>query len=154
MKKFLKQTIAFCMGVILTSCAKDIVDLTGDIQGTVKDYATGQLLSSCNVSLSPGGKSTSTDANGSFSFENLVADTYTLTFGKSGYNNETQDVSVVTGETTRVSVSLKLPSATTGSVSGVIKDYTNGQLISNCNVSLSPGGKSKTSSGTPCKYSL
>ena len=148
MKKILKQIIAFCVGVLLTSCAKDIVDLTGNIQGTVKDYTNGQLVSNCSVSLSPGGKSTSTDTNGSFVFENLVADTYTLSFSKSEYNDETQEVSVVTGETTRVNVSLKLLSATTGSISGVIKDFASGQLISNCNVSLTPGGSSKTSSSS------
>lgn len=148
MKKILIQTIVFCVSVLFTSCAKDIADLTGNIQGTVKDYTSGQLISNCNVSLLPGGKSISTDANGSFSFEGLVAGTYTLSFSKSDYNNETQEVSVVTGQTTRMNVSLKLLSSTTGSISGVIKDYVNGQFISNCNISLSPGGKSKTSSSS------
>ena len=148
MKKILKQTIAFCVGILLTSCAKDIVDLTGNIQGTVKDYVDSQLVPNCNVSLLPGGKSTSTDANGTFAFDGLMEGTYTLSFSKSGYNNETQEVTVVTGQTTRMSVYLKMPSATTGSISGVIKDYTSGQFIANCNISLSPGGSSKTSSSS------
>ena len=148
MRKNIKQFIAFFVGVLLTSCAKDIVDLTGNIQGTVKDYTNGQLVSNCNISLSPGGKSTSTDANGSFGFQNLMEGTYTLSFSKSEYDNETQEVAVITGQTTRVSVNLKLSSATMGSISGVIKDYASGQLISNCNISLSPGGKSKTSSSS------
>lgn len=56
---------------LATSCAKDIVDLTGDIKGTVKDYKTGELISNCGVSLSPGGKSTSTNQYGEFSFNDL-----------------------------------------------------------------------------------
>lgn len=148
MKKNIKQFIAFFVGVLLTSCAKDIVDLTGNIQGTVKDYTNGQLVSNCNISLSPGGKSTSTDANGSFGFQNLMEGTYTLSFSKSEYDDETHEVTVITGQTTRVSVNLRLSSATMGSISGVIKDYASGQLISNCNISLSPGGRSKTSSSS------
>lgn len=146
--KTLSRLFIFISVLLFTSCAKDIVDLTGDIQGTVKDHNGGQLIENCRVALSPGGKSTSTDANGSFSFEDLTAGTYTLSFSKSGYSDATQEVSVVTGQTARVNVFMKLPSAITGTISGTIKDYDNGQLISNCNVSLSPGGVSKTSSSS------
>lgn len=153
----------FSISIFAISCAKDIVDLTGDIQGSVKDYDSGKLIENCRVSLSPGGKSTSTDANGAFSFEDLDAGTYTLSFSKSGYGDETQDVSVVTGQTSKVNVFLKLPSATTGKIAGIIKDYKNGQIISNCNVSITPSGKSVTSSSsgtfefsdlTPGQYSI
>ena len=140
MKKIQILAIVFSVAVFTASCAKDIVDLTGDIQGTVKDDDGGKLLENCRVALSPGGKSASTDANGAFSFEDLEARTYTLSFSKSGYVDVTQEVSVTTGQTTRVNIYMKLPLATTGKISGTIKDYANGQLISNCNVSSSPGG--------------
>jgi len=163
MKKTLKQIIILLSGIVITSCAMDIVDLTGGIQGTVKDYESGQFVENCRVALSPGGKSTTTDANGVFVFEDLEAETYTLSFSKSGYVDETQEVSVVTGQITRMNVLMRLPSASKGAISGTIKDYASGQLISNCNISITPGGMSKTSSlsGTyefsnldPAEYSL
>ena len=161
--KILRLIICLSTVFFAGSCAKDIVDLTGDIQGTVKDYDSGSLLENCRVSLSPGGKSAATDANGAFSFDDLEAGTYTLSFSKSGYGDETQEVSVVTGQTSKVNVYLKLPSATSGKIAGTIKDYQNGQLISNCKVSLTPTGKSVTSSSsgtyefedlTPGQYSV
>lgn len=148
MKKILKLIILLSAATFTASCAKDIVDLTGDIQGTVKEDDGGKLLENCRVALSPGGKSTWTDANGAFAFEGLEAGTYTLSFGKSGYIDATQEVSVTTGQITRANIYMKLLSATTGTISGTIKDNANGQLISNCNVSISPGGASVTSSSS------
>lgn len=148
MKRIIKLLVILFLSLFAISCAKDIVDLTGSIQGTVKDYDSGELLGNCRVSLSPGGESASTDANGSFSFDDLEPGGYTLSFSKSGYSDETQDVTVVTGQTSKVTVYLMLPSATTGKIAGTIKDYKNGQLISNCKVSLTPSGKSVTSSSS------
>lgn len=132
--------------LLYISCARDIVDLTGSISGTVKDSENGSFLENCRVVLSPGGKSTSTDGAGFFSFENLDPGSYSLSFSKSGYLDENQEVTVVTGQTARVSLMLKPIKATTGSISGVIKDYSSGTLIANCMVTISPGGKSMTSS--------
>lgn len=126
---------------LATSCAKDIVDLTGDIKGTVKDYKTGELISNCGVSLSPGGKSTSTNQYGEFSFNELEAGDYTLSFSKSGYDDETKDVAVVAGQVSSTSVMLQESSSKVGSIIGCVKDYNDARLISNCQVSLSPGGK-------------
>ena len=117
---------------------------TGSITGIVKDYTTGELISNCVVSLNPGGQSKSTDASGVYSFDDLDAGTYSLTFKKSGYMDETQEVTVTAGQTTQVNVFLKLPPVTTGSITGIVKDYTTGELISNCVVSLNPGGQSKS----------
>lgn len=129
-----------------SSCSKDIVDLTGSITGTIKDSENGSFLENCRVVLSPGGKSASTDGAGSFSFENLDPGSYALSFSKLGYIDENQEVTVITGQTARVSLMLKPVKATTGSISGVIKDYSIGALIANCMVTISPGGKSMTSS--------
>lgn len=148
---------------LATSCAKDIVDLTGDIKGTVKDYKTGELISNCGVSLSPGGKSTSTNQYGEFSFNDLEAGDYTLSFSKSGYDDETKDVAVVAGQVSSTSVMLQKSSSKVGSIIGCVKDYNDARLISNCQVSLSPGGKTYTTSSdgkyefnglTPGEYSL
>ena len=158
----IKRILLISSILLLVSCARDIVDLSGDIQGVVKDYS-GALVENCRVTLSPGGMSDLTDANGVYSFESLQPGTYTLSFSKLGYADMTEDVTLVTGEVKHVDVVLRDPSEVTGAISGVIKDFTSGTLVSNCQVTLTPGGKSVTSSmsGTyqftdiqPGEYSL
>ena len=129
---------------MLSSCARDVVVLTGDISGTVKAYVGGQLIDNCKVTLSPSGESVSTDASGNFLFKNLTPGNYSLSFTKSGYVDETQEVTVETGQVIRMTIFLKLPPVTTGSITGIVKDYSTGELISNCAVSLNPGGQSKS----------
>lgn len=138
--------IVFSFIFIAVSCAKDIVDLTGVIQGTVEDYYDEQLIKNCKVSLSPGGSSSFTNEVGSFVFRNIEPGTYTLSFTKSGYGDETLEVTVFTGRTSSVIVFLEPLREATGKIAGAIKDYKSGQLISNCKVSLTPSGKSVTSS--------
>ncbi len=132
------------LAAVLSSCAHDIVDLTGNIYGVVKDYTTGVGLANCNVSVASSGKSVLTDDNGLFEFKELSPEEYTLTFTKAGYETQTKDIVVTTGETTKVSVSLKSESSKYGSVKGIVKDYADGHLIENCQISLTPGGKSFT----------
>ena len=142
----MKRILLISSILLLVSCARDIVDLTGDIHGVVKDYYSGALVENCRVTLSPGGMSDMTDADGIYSFESLQPGTYTLSFSKSGYVDMTQDVTLVAGEIKSVDVALQDPSEVTGAISGVIKDFTSGALVSNCQVTLTPGGKSITSS--------
>ena len=142
----MKKLFVFLLcALAASSCAHDIIDLTGDIQGVVKDYS-GALVENCRVTLSPGGMSDMTDADGIYSFESLQPGTYTLSFSKSGYVDMTEDVTLVAGEIKNVDVALQDPSEVTGAISGVIKDFTSGALVSNCQVTLTPGGKSMTSS--------
>lgn len=144
MKQLFYYLSIFCFGLMLSSCARDVVILTGDISGTVKAYDGGQLIDNCKVTITPGGESISTDASGVFLFKNLEPGTYSLSFSKSGYVDETQAVTVETGQIIRITVFLKLPPVTTGSIAGVVKDYSTSELLSNCAVSLSPGGQTKT----------
>lgn len=89
------------------SCAKDIVDLTGDISGVVKDAESGSLVSNCQVSISTEGASVTTGNDGSFSFTDLTPGSYTLSFSKFGYDNETKTVTVTAGQTTKADIILK-----------------------------------------------
>lgn len=107
-KAFLLSIITIA---VLSSCAKDIVDLTGSITGTVKDYDNGQLISNCQVSMSPGGKSLTTGSDGQFEFESVEPGSYTLSFKKSGYEDASSNVSVVAGKTQNVQLTLKVLSA-------------------------------------------
>ena len=72
---------------MLSSCARDVVVLTGDISGTVKAYVGGQLIDNCKVTLSPSGESVSTDASGNFSFKNLTPGNYSLSFTNLSFSN-------------------------------------------------------------------
>lgn len=116
MKFTIFRCICFAMTLIASlflvmSCAKDIVDLNGTIQGVVKDYNTGALLSNCQIALSPSGKTAVTNSNGIFEFGELEQGTYTLSFSRAGYEETTQTVKVVSGETVTVNITLKAKSA-------------------------------------------
>lgn len=93
--------------LLATSCAKDIVDLTGSITGIVKDFDDGQLISNCSVTITPGGKSLTTGNDGQFEFEGLEPGGYTLSFKKSGYEDASSNVSIVAGKTQSIQMSLR-----------------------------------------------
>ncbi len=93
--------------LLVTSCAKDIVDLTGSISGTVKDYDDGQLIANCQITISPAGVSRTTGSDGQFEFGGLEPGTYTLSFKKSGYEDEAKTVSLVSGQDANVPLTIK-----------------------------------------------
>lgn len=83
------------------------MDLTGSITGTVKDYDDGGLISNCQITMSPGGLSKNTGTDGQFEFEDVSPGIYSLTFKKSGYEDETKSVSVIAGKISSLPVTLK-----------------------------------------------
>jgi len=97
--------------VIISSCAKDIIDTTGSIVGLIKDYQSGEMVKNVSVSLMPGGSSVVTNEDGSFEFNDLQPGEYELLCTKFGYNDLTQSTSVVAGQTSKVSIILKSKSA-------------------------------------------
>lgn len=105
MKTFRYIFIFFLL--LAVSCAKDIVDLTGSISGTVKDCDDGQLMANCQITISPGGESRTTGNDGQFEFDGLEPGTYTLAFKKSGYEDEAKTVSLVSGQEANVPVTIK-----------------------------------------------
>lgn len=106
----MKRIISVLCLFLIVSCAKDVVDLSGDIQGVVKDYQDGHLISNCQVSLTPSGKMTSTDNVGKYEFLDIEPGEYTLVFSKAGYTEEFIKVEVVTGQVTEASIMLKIKS--------------------------------------------
>ena len=107
----------------------------GDLKGTVSDE--NGFIESCQVSLSPGGQTIMTGANGTFEFSKLTPGDYTVTFKKEGYTDKSETVTVVAGKTTDISAVLQYAY---GDIKGTVKDE-NG-FVENCIVSLAPGGKS------------
>jgi hypothetical protein len=104
-------TFAVLVVVFFISCAKDIVDVNGSIHGVIKDFNTGALIANCQVSLVPSGKSAITGSDGTFEFGELEPGSYTVSFTKAGYEEASKIVSVTSGETASINITLKAKSA-------------------------------------------
>ena len=78
---------------------------TGIVSGTVTAASGGAAVSGATVTL--GIASTTTAANGTYSFAAIAPGTYTLTVAKTGYTTSTSSVTVVAGQTATANVSLQ-----------------------------------------------
>lgn len=94
--------------ILVTSCAKDVIDLTGSIEGLVRSTGDNSLLEGCAVALEPGGASQITDANGYYCFADLEPNKYTLTFSKNGYKDAVKEITVLANKYLAVDVMLEL----------------------------------------------
>lgn len=91
----------FCLTtLLLASCAKDIVEISGSISGVVKDNTTNQVIENCNVSISPTNNAILTQADGRYRFEKLSPGIYSLSFSKMGYSDQTLSVEVIASQNT------------------------------------------------------
>lgn len=78
--------MALAASLVWYSCTKDSdEDITGTIYGTVTDYATGEPIGNANVKLRPSGETTLTGNDGTFEFNDLKANKYSLSFSKAEY---------------------------------------------------------------------
>lgn len=103
MKKILSGLLALSL---LWSCSEAVVDTFGNIGGTVSDAQTNAPLSGVTVVLSPTGYSQVTRDNGSFQFDNLDVQEYTLTFTRVGYEPTQHKVTVKPGLSSSVQISM------------------------------------------------
>lgn len=100
------KKIAFICSVlvaaIISGCSEDAAETvtTGSIAGSVSDKTTGEPVATVNVKITPGGSSTVTGSDGTFTFRNLKPNSYTLTITKEGYKQNSSTVSVSVGEPT------------------------------------------------------
>lgn len=80
----MKKIIALLFLTILCACASDIdiKENTSSIIGIVADKTTGEPVPVVNLTLTPGGKSTVTGSDGSFSFKDLDEVNYTVRLEK------------------------------------------------------------------------
>ena len=97
------KKIIYALLVLLPfmACTEDIMEdiKTGDIAGSVSDQTTGEPVATVNVVLNPGGKSTVTGSDGSFSYKDLEPGKYSLEINKKGYKSNTKEILVKEGET-------------------------------------------------------
>jgi len=127
---------------------------SGIIKGTVLDNAS-DALSGVSVTFSKSGTTSSavtTEDNGTYSKTSLSSGNYTLTYSKSGYLEMSQSAELTTdNETLTVATVKQFPDtcASTGTISGTIKNALDDSVISD--VSLSVRSGLNTTSGTIVK---
>ena len=127
---------------------------SGIIKGTVLDNAS-DALSGVSVTFAKSGTTSSvvtTEDNGTYSKTSLSSGNYTLTYSKSGYLEMFQSVTLTAdNETLEVATVKQFPDtcASTGTISGTIKDAVNDSVVSDVSLSIRSG--MNTTSGTIIK---
>jgi subtilisin family serine protease len=95
---------------------------TGSLEGAVTDAASGEPIAAATV-LAAGeiNRTTTTDANGYYTFPTLSVGSYDVTVSKFGYVSQTvTDVAIAEDETTLLDFVLE--AAPAGSLSGIVRD--------------------------------
>ncbi len=109
-KSFIYFAALFAVVMLsVLGCKKDTDDVTikqGAIYGIVTDFATGDPVYNANVQLRPSGGTTLTDLDGSYQFNDLNAQQYTITVQMGGYRTDRKSVNLVAGEKTEVTFAL------------------------------------------------
>lgn len=109
------RRLTVCIGLLVLLLSASSVfgqHIRGAIEGTVKD-PNGALVPGASVTLRRNSTGTelsaTTNAEGSFGFQNLEPDKYTVTIEKQGFSKYVEtDVTVSVGQVTPVSVGLKV----------------------------------------------
>ncbi|MDR1881497.1 MAG: carboxypeptidase regulatory-like domain-containing protein [Prevotella sp.] len=130
--------------LVFQSCEEKPLVVQGNIEGNVVDSETQENLSGVNVTIVSNSSATFaeqsklTGGDGKFSFKDLEAGNYKLTFSKEGYENNSKNIALAAGQTSSSDVSLKsIKSAI--SVSSTLLDF--GQNTSILPVEIRNTGK-------------
>ncbi|MBQ3789259.1 MAG: carboxypeptidase regulatory-like domain-containing protein [Bacteroidales bacterium] len=104
----LSAALLLASTLVWYSCTQDTEVTTGDIYGTVTDYATGEPVANANVKLKPTGETTLTGSDGTYEFRDLKPDNYSLQLSKAGYNDLDDDyvITVEAGKKTKRDVQM------------------------------------------------
>lgn len=104
---FLGIICAFAL--CLVSCTKE--KATGRIQGIVTNMNTSEPIQGVNISLSPTGASAVTGSDGRYEFNNLEPGNYTVQGTKSGFESNTKNITITSGNVSSGDMQLR-PAAT------------------------------------------
>lgn len=101
------SVLLFAASALLCSCGNDYtLDIYGTIEGKVTDVTTGDPLNAAQVTLVPTAKTIQTGNDGTFVFSDLDEGQYTVSVQKDGYQSNRKNITVISGETTNVVVTL------------------------------------------------
>jgi hypothetical protein len=118
----------------------------GILRGRVTDAATGQALQGVSVTLTPGTRSTTSAADGSFELRDLDAGVYTVNLQFTEYGALRASVAVIAGQTLDLGAlaMLKSAGATTATVRGTIVDAITSAPLAGVAVQVSGSGSVTT----------
>ena len=105
MKKIL-FIMALCLPFLLSSCAKKVVDTSVSIYGTVVDATNNSPIQGALLTLMPSAKNCYTGSDGSYQFNDLNVQQYTITVQMGGYRTDRKSVNLIAGEETEVTFAL------------------------------------------------
>ena len=113
----MKQTLSiltavFAVLAFFVSCGGSGSSEPGSIYGVVTDKATGEPVINAGVELQPIGLKTVTGSDGQFEFNEVAAGEYTLYVTKTGYSDNSSDITVKSGKQSKGDVQLEKASAT------------------------------------------
>jgi hypothetical protein len=122
--------VLLCLWMLsYTSCKeKDPLVVQGNIEGTVTDAETSQAVPSVNVNIVANSNTTfaeqskQTGSDGKFSFKDIEAGSYKLSFSKNGYEDNSKNINLSAGQTSSGDVTLT-PIKPVLSVSTVLLDF-------------------------------
>jgi phosphatidylinositol-3-phosphatase len=117
--------------------SKSTTTTPGSFTGKVTNISTGGVISGATISYSGG--STTSDANGNYTFTNVAPGTYSVTASHSGYFNVTNSVAVTSGTTSTLNFAM----ATGGKVAGTVTN-SSGTAIAGATVRITGGSISTT----------
>lgn len=108
MKKLLSIfAVAAVIMLLATSCKKESYNTFATISGTVVEMGNGEPIGNALLTLMPGNLNTYTGSDGTFQFNDVEAQQYTLTAQKTGYNANRKTINAETGQTLTVSLTME-----------------------------------------------
>lgn len=106
MKKIFLLLTCTLLLIGITGCSKTEYDVYATLYGVITDHTTGEPIANASVVLSPGGKTKITGTDGTYQFNDLDPQQYTITVQKSGYSTNRKTVSAVVDEKTEANIPL------------------------------------------------
>lgn len=97
---------AICLPMLFSSCAKKVVNTSISIYGTVVDADTNAPIQGVLLTLMPSSKNRYTGSDGSYEFDDLNAQQYTITAQMGGYKTDRKTVNLTAGEREEVTFAL------------------------------------------------
>jgi len=94
------------MLLAFSACTRIEYNMFGTLYGIVSDHETGVNISNATVTLSPGGKTQVTGADGRFEFKDLEPMQYTITVQKAGYQTNRKTVTAIADERIEANIPL------------------------------------------------
>ncbi len=133
--------------LVFTTLADDAnlvqTNFTGaTLKSSVKDAVSGEPIEGAFVTLTPGGLSSYTDANGNYEVSNLAAGNYTIVISKEGYSQIEASVILEEDETKIYEASLSVGDDylnSNGTVTITTKDATTSNIITNGYIKIRQG---------------